>query len=517
MKHCTIYAPDGTAHRLPVRTDRTLAQLIWVEGGLAAPPLCSALGRCGHCRVRFVECAPLPVEKERAVLGEAALAEGWRLACRHTPAAGMVVHVPPPALPPRHATRPDRAGPYTLAVDLGTTSLQWNALAADGSIVAHGSETNPQMGAGSEVMSRIAVALTDDGRRTLRELVLTALRRIVDELAHAGEPRDDARVTELCIAGNTAMTSILADRSVAGLAAAPYRLDMPGGESMALPGLPPAWIPPQPAPFVGGDLAAGYLAVTHDLAPAYPYLLADLGTNGEFVLATSADRALVASVALGPALEGIGLTFGTVARNGAITGFALTPQGLVPQVMGGGEPLGISGTGYISLVHALLRAGLLDADGRFIHSPSSPLVTRMARSITHQRGEPCLPLAGGMHLAAGDIEEILKVKAAFSLAFERLLAAAALPCPALSGIHLAGALGQHARPSDLEGLGFLPPGTGARTRAVGNTSLRGATLLLTSPTLREALCTWREGCILVDLAAAPDFSAAFMRHMHFHF
>lgn len=535
MISCTIHDAQGRTIEQPVAATATVARLIWVDAGLAAPPLCSGLGRCGRCRVRITRHTPSPHDDDLELFTAEDIEAGWRLACRHAPAPGMEIHVPPPAMPSRRASLPAHPGPYRLAVDLGTTSLQWSLLTSDGTVTAQGSETNPQMGAGSDVMSRIAMARSDEGRGRLRELVLQAFSRIVADVergptsADATPPSDNPakevttplapenRVEELCVAGNTAMTAILADAGVEGLASAPYRLDIRGGVVLALPGLPPTWIPPLPAPFVGGDLAAGYLAVLTDHAPAFPFVLADLGTNGEFVLALSPAHALVTSVALGPALEGIGLTFGTVAQKGAITAFTLSPAGLVPHIMDADEADGISGTGYISLVHALLRAGLLDVDGRFIQSPSSPLSARMARSIVSRRGEPCLPLARGLYLAARDIEEILKVKAAFSLAFERLLATAQMPSHALSGIHLAGALGQHALPADLEGLGFIPPGSGGRTRAVGNTSLRGAELLLTSPPLRDTLNTWREGCTVVDLTGAPDFSAAFLRHMHFHF
>ena len=46
-------------------------------------------------------------------------------------------------------------------------------------------------------------------------------------------------------------------------------------------------------------------------------------------------------------------------------------------------------------------------------------------------------------------------------------------------------------------------------------SLRGAALLLTRPELRERLVRWSSGCTLVDLAARPDFTALYMRHMVF--
>lgn len=120
-----------------------------------------------------------------------------------------------------------------------------------------------------------------------------------------------------------------------------------------------------------------------------------------------------------------------------------------------------------------------------------------------------------MELAGADVEEILKVKAAFSLALERLLAASGLESRALARVCLGGALGEHMPETALERLGFLSQGLQARTVAEGNTSLRGAALLLTRPELRERLVRWSSGCTLVDLAARPDFTALYMRHMVF--
>ena len=91
------------------------------------------------------------------------------------------------------------------------------------------------------------------------------------------------------------MTDIFLGRHIEGLCAAPYRLSHTGGsmaQGLSVLGeqqeavlLPPAYIPPLPAPFVGGDISAGMLAVLEDKHPAYPFLLADMGTNGEFALA----------------------------------------------------------------------------------------------------------------------------------------------------------------------------------------------------------------------------------------
>lgn len=539
----TIHDNTGSTFTIPLQAGVTLAQLIWTSGHVDPPALCSALGRCKRCIVRLSAHVPEPTEADLRLLSAQELADGMRLACRHVAKAGMVVHIPVSStghnattLQPGSTLSPSTPAPAAadsaappcgtlhLAIDLGTTSLQWVALDSDGHTFSAGTRLNPQMGAGSEVMSRLAAASTAEGRATLQRLTVTALQRIIAAL----EDASGSTVGDLCVAANPAMTLILLNRDVAGIATAPYHLDLIGGTQEHIPGLPPVWIPPQPSPFVGGDLSAGMCALLHEHAPTYPFLLADLGTNGECILALGPDDALVASVALGPALEGIGLTHGCVAQPGAITSFSLTPAGLVAHVLNadatslrplhpGEAATGISGTGYLSLVHALLRAGLLDNEGRFVTSPLSPLAQKLAASHFLQKddGEMRLSLSGGLALYASDVEELLKVKAAFSLAVERLLHAANLPRTALTALYLAGALGMHATPSDLEGIGFLPPGMAARAVAVGNTSLRGAALLLTDPELRAPLSRWRDGCRALDLTADPGFSAAFLRHMRF--
>ena len=505
----TVFDGSGAERDLPLEDDgQTLAQAIWLSGAVPPPALCSGLGRCGACRVRFREGAPEPCDADAAILGADAVRDGWRLACRHRPAPGMILELPPPPSEKRRQadfTADD--GPFRLAVDLGTTSVHWRLLDGAGADVASGQSLNPQMGAGSDVVSRIAAARTPEGRQRLQRLVLRFLRRLVSGF---GVP-----VEGLCVAGNTAMTAILLDEDVSGLAAAPYRLPEKGGRTATWPGLPPAWIPPQPAPFVGGDISAGMAALLYGEVPSFPFVLADLGTNGEFVLALDGERSLITSVPLGPSLEGIGLRCGGVADTGSASAFTLGPLGLSASVIGGVPPRRICGTGYLSLLDVLLRAGFLDATGRLRERPESPLAARLVRSAARTPSGWSLPLPGGMALAASDVEEILKVKAAFSLALESLLAAAGLESRDVARIALGGALGEFVPGAALENLGFLPQGLRARTTAAGNTSLRGAALLLERPELRERLARWSAGCELVDLTARPGFTGLYMRHMVF--
>ena len=509
-----VITPSGEKFELQVGQDEDLARCIWLSGRVPPRALCGGLGRCGACRVRFLSPAPQAGPVEREVLGTAELEQGWRLACRHPAREDMVVEVPEPERTawtrntPARETGADPAGEELfLAVDLGTTSVCWRAETASGDIAAEGAALNPQIGAGSEVISRLAVARTPEGRSRLREAVLDLLRDVVKSLPGS--------VAGACVAGNTAMTAILLDRDVSALARAPYKVPDPGGRDVSLPGLPGIWIPPQPAPFAGGDVSAGMARLLAG-SPVFPFLLADMGTNGEFALALGPEETLLASVPLGPSLEGIGLSHGGLAGPGSVVGFRLSPGGLDPvpwrDNVSASVPLRrISGTGYLSLLDLLLRAGFLGSEGELL-TPATPLALRLSAGVRRERQGWVLALPGGLALTARDVEELLKVKAAFSLAFAQLLAEADLS-PARVNVILGGALGRHAPLESLENLGFLPPGSARRVRAAGNTSLDGALLLARETDRREGLIRWSRTCRVLDLTAAPDFTARYLDHM----
>lgn len=546
----TLRTASGQELRLPVEPDSTLAQAVFTSGALPAPALCSGLGHCGRCVVRFLSPPPDPTPADLTQLSPEQLAQGLRLGCRHSPTPGAVLLLPDASLPARVETNvgavtPEAAGlAVDLAVDLGTTTLHWQVLPASNGPpplppLRQGSELNPQMGAGSEVMSRLAYARTPDRARRLRLLVL---RRLA-ELVRAQAP---ARVQRLCVAGNSVMTSLLLGKPLDGLARAPYRLDYHGGEETALNAdldptgpdaacadLPPAYIPPLFAPFVGGDLSAGlaYLRFGLPQPPRYPFLLADFGTNGEFILALDERRLILASVALGPALEGIGLRHGCVAQPGAVASFDLSPRGLVPIFLDAAlapHPTppahcpGITGAGYLALLQRLRGMGLVEVTGRFA-TPDAPHLLPLARTLaarTAAEGRLPLDLPGpsGFHLHPRDVEELLKVKAACNAAFSRLLREAGLAAHALDAIYLAGALGEHAGIRNLEDLGFIPPGAGSRVRLVGNSSLRGAALLLHpqhGPSHRAWLEAAAHNAVALDLANEANFAQDFIARMTF--
>lgn len=505
----------GDTLTCPADGSRTLVRVLFDFGMWKDVPLCAGLGKCGLCRVRFRADAPPPKREEIRRLSPEHIDDGWRFSCLH-PAEACDIEIPKPVRTARTRKQAETTyhGPFRLAVDLGTTSIHWAAL-AEGRTAASGTELNPQIALGSEVMSRLALAQTPEGNALLRNLVIDRIRELCSDLSQ----QFDGPCESISVCGNSAMTYILLGMNVDGLASAPYRLDWRGGEPMNLaPDLPETYFPPLPAPFVGGDLSAGLAALLlSGVTPEYPFMLADLGTNGEFILALSPEKAFCASVPMGPALEGVGLRHGRAAAPGIVNAFAASPLGINAVTVDGGpvaNPPGMTGTAYLSLTALLLSFGVLDESGRF-QAQTTPLAKRMASGLRTDGPEPILHLQNGLSLAASDVEELLKVKAAFNLAFSELLHHAGIGPGKLAALYIAGAMGEHVGLSDLERLGFIPKGIAARTHRAGNTSLAGATIFLNQPQSRRTIAAIIKTVQPLDLASADGFDSKFLARMRF--
>lgn len=489
----TVEIIQGERQRMAsVPKGTPLLHALFESGVTAGQALCAGAGLCGKCRVRFLEAAPDPLPEEEGRLTADDLAAGWRLACRHEVLSSCRIEVLPEKPRPAHAV--SGSG---LAVDLGTTRIKWT-------VTSHGVEhalVNPQMGAGSEVMSRLRYALgTAHGAAVLRKSVLAVLEELIRETG----------ASTLAVAGNSVMIALLVQAPLSGLAFAPYHLLWRGGQSVRLSArLPDAYIPPLLAPFVGADISAGLAAMRH--VPR-PFLLVDLGTNGEFVLALEDSRFLVTSVSMGPAIEGVGLCCGAMAGPRVLTRVGAGPNGLSWQVEEPAE--GISGSGYASLLATLLRLGVLAADGHF-QDGTMPLAGRVAARVTQRPEGRALMLTEQVFLAERDIEEFLKVKAGVNCAVKALIGRAGLRMQDLRGIHLAGALGEYIEAEDLCRLGFFPEMARDMIQLAGNTALAGTLQALEDEAVREWLACLPNLVTVENLVEREDFAGDFVRAMRF--
>ena len=89
-------------------------------------------------------------------------------------------------------------------------------------------------------------------------------------------------------------------------------------------------------------------------------LFIDIGTNGEIVLA-GGGHLLSCSCAAGPALEGMNISCGMRAADGAVEDVRITEDGIRLTTIGDGEPEGLCGSGILAAAALKLGAGYADA------------------------------------------------------------------------------------------------------------------------------------------------------------
>jgi uncharacterized 2Fe-2S/4Fe-4S cluster protein (DUF4445 family) len=503
------------SERIRVYPRATLAQNLFAAGYYHSRPLCAGVGTCGRCRIRYIADPPSPGSEEKDIFSSRQLEAGWRLACKQYPVPDRVIAVPA-SMRPEAVNGPgmEHAAPFTdLAVDIGTTAIKWQGIQQGKAEPLSGTLINPQVGAGADVMSRMAFALADsDFPGVLHRCLVDAVRSLIRRADPVHPPR-------LVLTGNSVMMYSLLDLSLGGLATSPYALDYFGDEHRTIPAHGPAdplsaYIPPLLAPFVGADVSCGlcHLLLHHVSREMFPFILADFGTNGEFVLGLAPERYLVTSVAMGPALEGVGLTRGKMAGPQVCTGFEIGPTGLRP--VAGRVEKGVSGTGYLSLVSVLKRLGAVDVTGGF-RPPTHPL-GRVLKGM-FQKGPRGTVLTWNHRslLTGRDVEEILKLKASCNQALKTLLEEGGLTQGAIRNVFLAGSLGVHLRPLDLVDLGFVPRIWEKKIRLVGNTSLGGAWDLLTRNEAKEVIRGVGRHVRSVDLPGQRDFTGDYVSRMRF--
>ncbi len=409
-----------------------------------------------------------------------------------------------------------------LAVDLGTTTVvAFLHDLRDGKPLAVKAEMNPQIVRGGDVISRITHCQEDPGG--LAELAGLA-RDCIDRLAAAACREagvSPERIFECVLVGNTAMHHIFLGLDPTGLARAPYTpvaaraLEVPARE-LGFNFAPRARVLTLPvcAGFVGADSVAVALATGADRI-AQPSLIIDLGTNGEMILATPGAM-LCCSAAAGPAFEGGQIRWGMRGAAGAVERVAVDPQTLAPSlsVIGNAPPLGICGSGLVSLVANLLRAGALNSMGRFEVENLGPHLRQGEDGIEYIMAPAAATGSGqDLTLSERDISQLQLAKGAIHAGAAIMLQQLGLE--KVERVLLAGAFGNYLDPRDVAAIGLVPLRGDETLEGVGNAAGAGAIMALLSRRQRQRASDLAREIGYLELATHPSFHSAFAGGMRF--
>jgi uncharacterized 2Fe-2S/4Fe-4S cluster protein (DUF4445 family) len=521
-----------------------------VSAGFLLRSDCGGRGRCGKCLVRTTADAPEALsaagDAELNVLGAERIEQGYRLACCAFVKGAAAVEIPEesllapevvqkglPLLLSKLETRPPARSGHGLprcglAVDLGTTTIAvYLCDLNERAIIGSTSARNPQSIFGDDVISRISAVGTDP--ETLPRLQAMAVSAI-DWAASALCRRagiEPAAVGEMVAVGNSTMIHLLLGEDPSSIGVFPYtpKFSEDRAVTAGRVGLrvnPSARL--RTLPLISGYLGADVIsaAIAADLldTPAGT-LLVDVGTNGEIIFQSGRGPA-AASCATGPAFEGAAIRHGMQASSGAVDAVRFNRDGgcldytLIQRDPGHPRPpAGICGSGVITAVAELLRAGILTKSGSFNGGCGSPCLRPGENGVLE-----FVIVPAGTHrnrraitLTQADVRAVQLAKAALRTGIDLLCRENGMPRP--GRILLAGAFGSFINRLDALALGMFPEMEADAIEVVGNAAGAGAVLAL----LREECFTQARELAratrVLDLAAHPDFQNSFVAALSF--
>lgn len=492
---------------------------------------CGGTGTCGLCLVQILAGelpAPNPIERKH--LTKTQLAQNIRLACQLSPKQEVSLRIlsrrapvawrnlKPREVPDfqpnakalehwaRGTQKPQRLG---VAIDLGTTHLclsLWDL--SKGQRLAGRVGLNPQFTFGSDIMTRLAAASTEQTAKAISRITRAAIAEGLKQLVKKANCKL-YQIEQLLIVGNTAMLVLLSGRKANQLLDPNYWAQFLDCQPLNTHAWAKNWglaegciielLPPL-AGFVGSDLLAGLLATQLD-GQTGGALLVDFGTNSEIAL-WDGKSLWVTSAAGGPAFEGSGISCGMPAGAGAAWRAEIKAgeKEFSLEVIGKGELKGISGSALVDIIAGLVKTGRLRANGLF-HADLAQTGLKLAEKPRE------------IILQKRDIDLFQRAKAAVGAGIVTLLQKSGLQKSALEQIYISGAFGSFLQVESAQQIGLIPELDPGKVKLCGNTALGGCEQQLFAANRQEKAKALKQKIRYFNLAQHPEFESLFFENL----
>ncbi len=496
-----------------------------IATGLPFEQPCGGQGVCGKCKVAVEGQLNPPDEVEQERLSQAELSLGYRLACRALVTGDALVKLAPIEVYSNKIFQTcdideHTDAPLGLAIDLGSTTVAaFLVKMPERKVCAGSAALNHQTVFGSDIISRLAeAALGGEYAERLSALAQVSITQAFDAFELSRQVR--SRIHKVVIVGNCAMHHLLLRYPVTTLTVLPFQpssTQTVRGELFhgIVPPQAEVIMPPLIGGFVGSDALACLVYFNFDRAPG-PMAAIDLGTNGE-VMVSDGKRILVTSTAAGPAFEGVNISCGTRAVSGAIVAVKTQPEdgSFSFTTIGNQTPVGLTGSGLLSVVHELRRVGVIHYSGRFI-SEHQAFGARFGKDENGMRRIMLteeVKNKGPLYLTQADVRELQKAKAAIHASIAILLHQLGLEARDLQRVIFTGSFGSQVDVNAVLEVGMIPPVNPDIIETQVNGAGFGAALFLNEEELErgERLATLAEQ---IDLDQTPDFNTRFINTLH---
>jgi uncharacterized 2Fe-2S/4Fe-4S cluster protein (DUF4445 family) len=402
---------------------------------------------------------------------------------------------------------------YGIACDIGTTTVALSVVdLTSGDIMETALGLNRQIKCGEDIISRISYAARPDRVEELQNLIVATLNDLIESATKACGILS-TNIYYVSVAGNTTMSHMLLGLEPRYIRQEPYvptfnSLPLLLARDLNLQVNPEARVHVAPAvgSYVGGDITAGLLATPILRQTDRVSMFIDAGTNGELVVGNK-DWLMTCACSAGPAFEGGGVRCGMPATEGAIERIRLDDSGEADyDVIGGGKPKGICGSGLVDLLAELLSRGYLDRQGKF-------RTERRRDRIIDVNGDTGYLVEAGNNSFWGkdlviterDIANLIRTKGAVFSACSLLLKNVGLTFDRIEAFYVAGGFGHHLNIENAIRIGLLPDLARERFRYLGNSSLLGAYLILVCDENRKTVDQISRQMTYLELNTEPAY------------
>ena len=516
---------------------------------------CSGKGTCGKCKVRILKGESPISDTDRIKLTPEELNKGIRLACTFFPEGDLEIESPEeekkarvlttgylpefdfcPAIRQNNSKegtavffreelldQKDTSEKLPLlgaAIDIGTTTVVCELVDLEsGRVLGSESEVNAQKKYGLDVLTRITYELEnpETGVFELQKAIVDSINEMIKRLCARLHISSD-HIYEAVVGANCTMLHMFLGVDATSIGRFPYRpvflesqtltaesIGLKLGKNARVTTLPSV------SSFIGGDIVAG-TCVSNLKQKEGNVLFIDIGTNGEIVL-KSGNRLLCCSCAAGPALEGMNISSGMRAQEGAVEDLRILPDRVDLKVIGNTKPLGLCGSGILAAIRELLLTGIVGRSGTFVKpeklDPSDYRLKYIRLKGKKREFIISGPSGGEILVTQNDVRQVQLAKGAILSGFTALLNKAGIGMGDLDEVMIAGQFGAHLPGDSLTGVGILPKEVEDKLTYIGNSSKTGAYMALMSEKVRQEMTELAGEMEYLELAETVDYERLF--------
>ena len=408
---------------------------------------------------------------------------------------------------------------YGVAIDIGTTTVVCSLVdMLTGEELGHASEINAQKFFGLDVLTRITYEIEnpEDGREKLQKAIVGSINKMVKSICDEHGLTQE-QIYEVTVGANCTMMHMLMGVDARPIGKAPFapvfaRAKDVKASDIGLKAAPGArlYCLPSVSAYIGADIVAG--AYVCDLKHQKGNVMfIDIGTNGEIVLAADG-KLMSCSCAAGPALEGMNISSGMRAAEGAIEDIHINEDGLDLKIIGDCEPAGICGSGILTVTKELLRTGIVRKTGAFVKADKYDADDYRSKYIAvDEDGKRSFKMTEGgdgtdpLYITQGDVRQVQLAKGAILSGFTALMRKAGIGMEDLDRVLIAGQFGAHLPAESITGTGILPFEVEDRIEYVGNTSKTGAYMALMSGKVKRQMEELAHEMDYLELGATDNY------------